>query len=67
MALVVAGIVETRTVILSASLAPALLAGTVVGMVAFRKLNQRFVRRLTLAIIIFAGTLGIMSGMGLLS
>ena len=66
-ALIVAGIVEMQTVIFSASLAPALLVGTVVGMVTFHKLNQRFFRGLTLAIIICAGILGIISGMGLLS
>jgi len=66
-ALVVAGIVEVPTLVTAGSLAPALLIGTVVGIVAFRRLSQRLFRIITLVIIICAGILGILSGAGILS
>ena len=66
-ALVIAGIVEVPTLVTAGSLIPALLIGTVAGMVAFRRLSQRLFRIITLVIIICAGILGILSGTGILS
>jgi uncharacterized membrane protein YfcA len=66
-ALTIAGIVEVPTLVNAGSLMPALLIGTVAGMVAFRRLSQRLFRIITLVIIICAGILGILSGTGILS
>jgi len=66
-ALVITGIVEVPTLVTTGSLLPALLIGTLVGMVAFRKLSQRLFRIITLSIIVCAGILGILSGAGILS
>ena len=66
-ALIIAGIVEVPTLVTAASLVPALIIGTAVGMVAFRRLSQRLFRVITLVIIICAGILGILSGTGILS
>jgi uncharacterized membrane protein YfcA len=66
-ALTIAGIVEVPTLVTAGSLMPALLIGTVAGMVAFRRLSQRLFRIITLVIIICAGILGILSGTGILS
>jgi len=59
------GLMSTQTVIFSASLAPALLIGTGLGMVTFHIINQRLFRVISLAIIIGAGILGIISGTGI--
>ena len=66
-ALAVAGIMEVQTLVTAGSLVPALLIGTVIGMVTFRRLSQRLFRIITLVIIVCAGILGILSGAGILS
>ena len=66
-ALSLSGKVHAETIITAASLAPALLAGTGLGMVVFQRVNARFFRALSVAIVICAGLLGIISGLGLLS
>jgi uncharacterized membrane protein YfcA len=66
-ALVVSGIVEMQTVVVAASLAPALIIGTWVGLKTFHRLNQRFFKGLTLVIIICAAILGIIAGLGIIS
>lgn len=64
-ALSVSGFINAQHVILAASLVPALLVGTSVGMVTFLRLNPRFFRGLSIVIIICAGILGILSGLGI--
>lgn len=64
-ALSLSGQVTTETIISAASLAPALLAGTGLGMVVFHRVNARFFRGFSVAIVICAGLLGIISGVGL--
>ena len=64
-ALFISGFVDVQIVVFAVSLIPALLAGTGLGMVTFRRINPGFFRRLSLVIIILAGILGIMSGSGI--
>jgi uncharacterized membrane protein YfcA len=64
-ALSLSGFMDAQIAIFSVSLMPALLIGTVLGIVAFRRINQRFFRYLSLAIVIGTGILGIISGLGL--
>ncbi len=59
------GLVNTQIITFSASLAPALIIGTGLGMVTFRRINQRLFQAISLAIIIGAGILGIISGAGI--
>jgi len=59
------GQVKAEAVVTAASLAPALLAGTGLGMIVFHRVNARFFRALSVAIVICAGLLGIISGLGL--
>jgi uncharacterized membrane protein YfcA len=59
------GLMSTQIAIFSASLAPAMLIGTGLGMVAFRRINQRLFQVISLVIIIGAGILGIISGTGI--
>lgn len=66
-ALALSGKVYAETIITAASLAPALLAGTGLGMIVFQRVNARFFRAFSLAIVICAGLLGVISGLGLLS
>jgi uncharacterized membrane protein YfcA len=66
-ALALAGLIDTQTVALTASLAPAMFLGIFLGILAFRRINARFFRGLSLAVIIGAGAFGIISGLGLLS
>ncbi len=63
-ALAVSGLLKTPTVINAVSLAPALLLGTGFGILVFRKMNTRYFRWFSLAIVICAGILGILSGIG---
>ncbi len=64
-ALSLSGQVKAETVVTAASLAPALLIGTALGVIAFHRVNARFFRGLSVAIVICAGLLGITSGLGL--
>ena len=64
-ALSLSGQVSIETVITAVSLAPALVVGTGLGMVVFHRVNARFFRALSVAIVICAGLLGIISGMGI--
>jgi uncharacterized membrane protein YfcA len=66
-ALYISGLVDTQVIIFSTSLTPALLVGMFLGIVAFRRINQRSFRYLSLAIVICAGILGIISGLGFFS
>ncbi len=61
------GFMSTQILIFTASLVPAVLIGTGIGLVTFRRIDPRFFRRLSLAVIIGAGILGIISGSGILS
>ncbi len=63
-ALAVSGQVTGEMVLTVASLAPALLAGTGLGVFVFQRVNARFFRLLSIIIIICAGLLGIVSGLG---
>ena len=60
----VAGMVDTKIIASAASLVPALLAGVGLGMVVFRRINTRYFRWLSIAIVICSGILGILSGLG---
>jgi uncharacterized membrane protein YfcA len=61
------GFMDIQIAVFAASLLPALLVGIGVGMVAFRRINQSYFRVISLAIIIVAGILGIISGLGILT
>ena len=63
-ALSLSGHVAVATLITAASLAPALLVGTALGMIVFQKVNARFFRGFSVAIVICAGLLGVTSGLG---
>ncbi len=58
----VSGLIDAQTIINAVSLAPALLIGTGLGILVFRKINARYFRWFSLAIIVCAGILGILSG-----
>jgi uncharacterized membrane protein YfcA len=64
-ALALAGHVNTEIVVTAASLAPVMLAGTGLGIVVFNRVNARLFRAISLGIVICAGILGIISGLGL--
>jgi uncharacterized membrane protein YfcA len=64
-ALSLSGQVAVATLITAASLAPALLVGTFLGMIMFQRVNTPFFRGFSIAIVICAGLLGVTSGLGL--
>jgi uncharacterized protein len=66
-ALALTGLMDKNTVLTSASFIPALFIGIFLGMLAFKRINPRVFRNVSLAIIIGAGILGIISGLGFLS
>ena len=63
-ALSASGLIDAQIIMSIATLMPAFLVGIGLGMVTFRRINPRFFRRLTLAIVICTGILGILSGLG---
>ncbi|MFC1917569.1 sulfite exporter TauE/SafE family protein [Chloroflexota bacterium] len=64
-ALTIPGLVDRQIIISAISLAPALFAGVGLGMVVFRRINARYFRWASMAIIICSGILGILSGLGM--
>lgn len=64
LALSISGLIDAQIIVSAASLAPALLIGVGLGMLAFRRINARYFRWLSMAIVICAGILGILSGIG---
>lgn len=64
-ALSLSGQVTLAMIITAASLAPALLVGTALGIFAFHRVNARFFRALSVAIVICAGLLAVISGVGI--
>jgi len=64
-ALAVSGFIDAQIIMCAASLVPALLVGIGLGMVTFTRINPRFFRGFSLAVIICAGILGILSGLGI--
>jgi uncharacterized protein len=61
------GLIDGETMLTSASFIPALFIGVALGILAFKKIDSRRFRTISLIIIIGAGLLGIISGLGLLS
>jgi len=64
--LLVSGLVGSSTLLTAASLSPALLVGTGVGIVAFRRINERVFRMLSIVIIFAAGIVAVLSGAGVI-
>jgi uncharacterized membrane protein YfcA len=65
--LALSGFVSSGILLTAASLAPGLLAGVGLGIVAFRRINERIFRVLSIAIVFVSGTVAILSGLGVLS
>ncbi|MFC1899448.1 sulfite exporter TauE/SafE family protein [Chloroflexota bacterium] len=63
-ALYISGLIQIQMILSALSLAPALLIGTGAGIIVFRKINVRYFRWFSLAVIICSGVLGILSGTG---
>jgi uncharacterized membrane protein YfcA len=61
-ALYISGLIETHMVLSAVSLVPSLLIGTCVGLIVFRRIDNRYFRWLSMFIIICSGILGILSG-----
>lgn len=66
-ALYMSGLVDTQIIVEAASLTPALLSGVGLGIMFFRRINARYFRHLSIVIVLCAGILGILSGLGILS
>jgi uncharacterized membrane protein YfcA len=64
--LLISGLVKAPTVLTAASLTPALLAGTVPGMFAFRRIKERPFRILSIIIVFSAGVVAVLSGLGII-
>ena len=66
-ALAISGLIDVEVVVGAASLLPALLVGLGLGLAVFSKINAELFRRLSIAIVIAAGVLGVLSGLGVVS
>jgi hypothetical protein len=60
------GLVTTHILLTSASLVPGLVIGVFLGMLAFKKVNDSFFRILSVMVIIGAGVLAVLSGLGIM-
>jgi uncharacterized membrane protein YfcA len=65
--LLISGLVDIPVVVTAISLAPAMLTGVGIGMLAFRRINEHFFKMLSIAIIFCSGILAILSGLGIFS
>ena len=63
--LFIAVLIDIPLVVTAVSLAPAMLIGVGIGMLAFRKINEHFFRMLSIAIVFCSGILAILSGLGI--
>jgi len=66
-ALYMSGLVDTQIIVEAASLTPALLSGVGLGIMFFHRINARYFRHLSIVIVLCAGILGILSGLGIIS
>ena len=66
-ALAISGVVDAKMVVTAASFIPAMLIGLALGMMAFFRIHPQFFRRLSIAVVVVTGILGILSGLGVLS
>jgi uncharacterized membrane protein YfcA len=60
------GLVTHGILLTSASLAPGLVSGVFLGMLAFKHVNESFFRILSVMVIIGAGALAVLSGLGIM-
>ena len=66
-ALAISGVVDTKTIVTAASFIPAMLVGLGLGLIAFFRIHPDFFRRLSIAVIVVTGILGILSGLDVIS
>jgi uncharacterized membrane protein YfcA len=66
-AFLISGLIDMEAVVGAASLLPALLVGLGLGMVVFSRVNAELFRRFSIAVVIAAGVLGVLSGSGVIS
>lgn len=66
-AFLISGLIDVEVVVGAVSLLPALLVGLGLGIVVFSRVDAELFRRLSIAIVIAAGVLGILSGLGVVS
>ena len=64
--LLISGLVPGPTVLTAVTLAPALLIGTGVGISVFRRIGERIFRALSIAIVVVASIVAILSGLGVI-
>jgi uncharacterized membrane protein YfcA len=62
--LFLSGLVTGRVLLTSISLAPGLVLGVMLGMLAFKHVNEYYFRMLSVTVVIAAGILAVLSGMG---
>jgi hypothetical protein len=56
--------IDVETIVTAASLTPGMVVGVSLGMIIFHKTGHRFFRSLSIAVVICAGILAIVSGLG---
>ena len=59
------GLMDLEIIPAATSMAPAMLIGVYLGMKVFHRINTRFFRNISIAIVICTGILGIVSGLGI--
>ena len=59
------GLIDLEIIPAATSMAPAMLIGVYLGMKVFHRINTRFFRNISIAIVICTGILGIVSGLGI--
>jgi uncharacterized membrane protein YfcA len=62
----ISGMVTTGILLTAASLAPVLVIGVALGMQAFKRVNERYFRMISVAVVIATGILAVLSGLGIM-
>ncbi|MDP2839444.1 MAG: hypothetical protein Q8O11_05250, partial [Syntrophales bacterium] len=64
--LVISGMVTPDILWTAASLAPGLVVGLFLGMLAFKRVNELYFRFLSVVVVVGTGILAVLSGLGIL-
>lgn len=64
--LFISGMVTSDILLAAASLAPGLVIGVYLGMLAFKQVNEGYFRILSVVVVVGAGILAVLSGLGIL-
>lgn len=64
--LAITGVINTKILLTTASLVPALIIGVLIGVQAFKRVNERIFRLISIFVIVGTGIVAVLSGLGII-